>query len=216
MAIVVDAYNVLHCAHVLPAWCALNTATDMCRMLESSRFAVQRCVVVCDGNPKPLEGEYHGPVELRYSGSSSDADTVIEHLIAADHAPRQLIVVSNDRRLMTAARRRRARAMTSETFLHLLITPAKRDRSPDAKPKTIANTDYWLEQFQIDPDEQFTIDEEPAPPPNKSESLPTAVPVPDQEPAPHAEPPDPKSNPQPGETEIQYWLRIFGFTDHDE
>ncbi|MHB1155757.1 MAG: NYN domain-containing protein [Phycisphaerales bacterium] len=208
MALIIDAYNVLHCTHVLPTWCAINTPAQMCRALESSRFSHQHCVVVCDGAPKALDIEYTGPVELRYSGHASDADTVIEQLIDADHSPRQLIVVSNDRRLMTAARRRRTRAMTSETFLHLLVTTPRRAAAHDAKPPRVPNPDYWLEQFQLDLPEQA--------PPSGATRFASGGGGGAGSPDPSPASSDLKSNPRPGESEIDYWLREFGFTDEDE
>ncbi|MFA7236357.1 MAG: NYN domain-containing protein [Phycisphaeraceae bacterium] len=214
MALIIDAYNVLHCTHVLPDWCAIHCPAHLCLALESSRFAHQRCVVVCDGAPKPLDIEYTGPVELRYSGHASDADTVIEQLIDADHSPRRLIVVSNDRRLMTAARRRRARSMTSEAFLHLLVTPSKRDADHDAKPTVVPNPDYWLEQFQLDPDAppppESEPEHEPDIPPSRGRAIaPPRVP-------PSNDIPSTSGGPRPGESEIDYWLREFGFTDGEE
>jgi hypothetical protein len=56
---------------------------------------------------------------------------VIELLLARDSAPRRLLVVSTDRRLVQAARRRRAQSITSEAFLRHLASDADK---PKAKP----------------------------------------------------------------------------------
>lgn len=60
-----------------------------------------------------------------FSPYGVDADTVIEQLIAAHSSPKQLSVVSDDQRLRTAAQRRRATPIASETFFRDLM-----DREP--------------------------------------------------------------------------------------
>ncbi len=146
MSLIIDAYNVLHCTHTLPERWALMSATDLCRALEQSRWAGSSMAVVCDGKPKPDEGEYTGPVRLIYSGPGKDADSVIEQLIAADHGPRDLTVVSNDRRVIAAARRRRARPMSAEDFLRQLVADASGDHSTPPR-RDMGDTDEWMKAF---------------------------------------------------------------------
>ena len=50
----------------------------------------------------------HEGMTVRYASDYDDADALIEELIAGDHVPRSLMVVSSDHRLQRAARRRRA------------------------------------------------------------------------------------------------------------
>ncbi len=91
-----------------------------------------------------------------YALREADADTRIEHMIASHSAPRQICVVSSDRRLQTAARRRKGRFLTSEQFL------AQRSRVEDdgSAPQisreleakfsgemTETERDEWLEIF---------------------------------------------------------------------
>lgn len=215
MALIVDAYNVLHCTHVLPSRYAMISATDLCRLLETSRWAGRPMAVVCDGVQKPTEDDYAGPVELIYAGAGGDADSVIERLIAASDAPRDMTVVSNDRRLQKAARRRRARTMTSERFLQQLVSSPKPPRSPGAgKPKQIADTDHWLDAFDIDPQtvEQIReqVEQETAPPPPPPPEVESVDPE-QHHPAPKVEPP-PSHQPK---TDTDYWLREFGFERGD-
>lgn len=146
MALIVDAYNVLHCTHTLPEPYATMSATDMCRVLDQSKFAQSKMTVVCDGLPKPDEGHYQGNVRLIYSGPGTDADSIIEELIGQDTGPRHLIVVSNDRRVIAAAKRRKAKALSAEKFLRELVADVTRLR--DSPPKR-DETD-WLEEFGFD------------------------------------------------------------------
>jgi predicted RNA-binding protein with PIN domain len=164
MALIVDAYNVLHCSHVLPERYALVSARGLCWMLDRSAYR-GRIAVVCDGAPKPTENTELdiGRVELIYSGPNTDADTVIERLIEADTGPRDLLVVSNDHRIQRAARRRRAHVLGSEQFLRRLGRTMQRldrtDTPPGPeKPAGTADPEAWMRLFG------FHDGNDPAPP----------------------------------------------------
>jgi hypothetical protein len=74
----------------------------------------------------PRKSHYKG-IAVHFASDYPDADTMIESLIRAHTAPRSLTVVSSDRRLQAAARRRRARAADSKKW-YLAIAR----RSPDS------------------------------------------------------------------------------------
>jgi hypothetical protein len=237
MALIIDAYNVLHCSHVLPDRYAMISATDLCRLLENSRWDREAMMVVCDGQPKPEEGEYAGPVELIYSGPATDADSVIERLIERDSAPRSLTVVSNDRRLIKAARRRRARPMPAERFLQLLVTCGPSSRPSPAKPTQMGSTDDWFNEFELTAGEldQLAADlESPAPAQSPDDACPAtqddAAGSGDADPPRDAELDQQmlaeaeaeaeawQENPsldEPSEGSTEYWLRTFGMTEQD-
>jgi len=124
--LLVDAYNALHVTGVLPPEIAGVDARGLARLIARSRYGDRRCWLVCDGAPpgsrrsggmirQPVAGVES--VEVVYAGPGRDADSAIERLIERDSAPRQLLVVSSDRRILTAARKRRCGAATSEAFL---------------------------------------------------------------------------------------------------
>ncbi len=209
MGLLIDAYNVLHCTHELPSRYAMISVTDLCRLIEQSRWADEPAAVVCDGVPKPNEGLYDGPVELVYSGGASDADSVIERRIEASDVPRALVVVSNDRRIIRAARRRRCRQMSSEQFLRLLITQ-RRPQATDPKPTAIGTTEQWLAEFDLDDQSADRIERELA----EAEQTP-APPTPQRDP--HENNPACEFDDAPaiGESEADYWLREFGFGDDE-
>ncbi|MEX0741392.1 MAG: hypothetical protein WD079_01260, partial [Phycisphaeraceae bacterium] len=106
--LMLDAYNVLHCSYVLPDRYAMVDPAGLCEMIRSSGLSARGgnggAVVVCDGAPKPHErsDDGGGGVDLVYAGPGRDADTLLEQMIARDTAPRQMIVVSNDRRIRRA------------------------------------------------------------------------------------------------------------------
>jgi len=158
MSLLLDAYNVLHCSHVLPQRWAEVDAVGLCRLIDRARpRGVAR--VVCDGAPPRqvrLElgdrGLRHsvGAVELIYAGGGKDADSLIEQIIEDESSPRQLVLVSNDRRVQAAARRRGAAVVASEEFLRGLVAALRPRTAEQSKPTTEPDADYWVEQFGLE------------------------------------------------------------------
>lgn len=122
MPLIIDCYNVLHVA--MPPMLAGLSEAGLCHALARTKWAAsgQPITVVADGRPKPL-GVEESPVaevDLVYAGSHRSADDLIIDLINAHSAPRRLTVVSSDRVIRAAARRRRARDLASEDFIDQL------------------------------------------------------------------------------------------------
>jgi uncharacterized protein len=96
----------------------------------------------------------HGPLLVRFAAKNRTADELIEELIRSDSAPRRLVVVSSDHEIQRAARRRRAKAVGSETWYADLIR-ARREREEEsayaparpAVPLLEEDVSYWLRQF---------------------------------------------------------------------
>jgi len=156
MGLLIDCYNLLH-AEKPPALAGLEAA-GLCRRLARSPWAGERIVVVCDGRAHPLglTESPTGAVELRYSGPHRTADEVIVELIEAETAPRRLTVVSSDRAIQKAGRRRRAQVLSSEEFLHELARPTDRcpprgAEKPDPNEMPAAEVDRWLVRFGYEP-----------------------------------------------------------------
>lgn len=122
MPLLIDCYNVLHAT--MPAVLAGLDERGLCEAV-ARRYPNQRAVIVADGQPKPLQPS-SSPVEgveLRYAGRGGSADAVLLALIDADSAPRRLLVVSSDREIQKAARRRGAKVIESGQFVHDLASP---------------------------------------------------------------------------------------------
>ena len=157
--LIVDVYNVLHVTGVLPPELAGPNPGDLAELVSRSRYARRGAILVCDGTGSggrsdrtTAEG---GSVRVVYAGGGKDADTLIERLIDQNSAPRRLLVVSDDRRIRTAARRRRAGWLSSGDFLAHLAHDASRpgtDRAP-AKPESLKpdEVDAWLKEFGYEP-----------------------------------------------------------------
>jgi predicted RNA-binding protein with PIN domain len=128
----------------------------LCRVLGMwAKRQAARVHVVFDGPaPPPGLAEQIAGTDLTvsYSGLQS-ADDVIRTRIAEDTAPRRLAVVSSDREIIRAARRRRARAIESEEFWEKIRAgPARRDDGPgepEAKQSGLdaPQTSDWLREF---------------------------------------------------------------------
>jgi predicted RNA-binding protein with PIN domain len=168
MAILIDGYNLLHAA-------GLGRARYGPGGLEKARRALlgalaaslgterEHTTVVFDAAGAPpgaaRQYEYQG-VAVRFASSHADADALLEELIEADSAPRRLRVVSSDRRIQRAARRRRGHAVDSEAFLAELQRRRMKERSararlpeePLAKRKgnlSPSELAFWLEEFGV-------------------------------------------------------------------
>lgn len=115
--LLIDTYNVLHVVGVLPPEIAGIDAWGLIDLLRDSRYRAMRTILVCDGI-RPADGPEGaiGPVNVRYSGPCS-ADEIIIRLIERSSAPRRLIVVSSDRQILRAGRKRRCSLLTSEELL---------------------------------------------------------------------------------------------------
>jgi len=136
----------------------------LCRALERSGLTRPRGrsgVVVCDGVVKP-GGASVSPVvsvELVYSGPRKSADDVIIGLIEQSTSPRRLTVVSNDRVIQAAARKRKATVMKSESLIQSLADRLERagpsgqaDEPRGRKSEGIppSEVDDWLEEFGVE------------------------------------------------------------------
>ncbi len=144
--LLIDCYNVLHAdpRH------ELTTAT-LCQKLARTRWARFGISVFCDGLPKPDE-RFEPPAEVQmvHSGPQRSADDLILARIEEDANPRRLVVVSSDRAIRAAARRRRANSWTSEEFLQRLqqqatTKPLRSAGKPG--PLTEDQVDHWLRAF---------------------------------------------------------------------
>ena len=167
MPLVVDGYNVTHSP--LPPQLAGLDEARLCRLLAASPWAGGGITVVCDGRPKPA-GAVESPVgevRLIYSGQRRSADDVILEMIRTETAPRRLTVVSNDREIQKAARRRRCRVLASDRLIRALTACARTPHRPSKSrpipgrkitPLTETEIHHWLEQFGIETDDDERSD----------------------------------------------------------
>jgi predicted RNA-binding protein with PIN domain len=111
------------------------------------------------------EGPQHLPKEQRQKGMTiffaqdeESADARIEALIKAHSSPKQLTVVSTDRRIRLAATRRRAKSQTADEFwssLNVKLSKKKHEAPPPPTAEdrgrrdglTESESAYWMAEF---------------------------------------------------------------------
>ena len=173
MTLIIDGYNVILSCGLLrqdndPL--AMNRArmaliNRVARLIESPR---EVAVIVFDAKNPPagLPSIFHKRgVTVMFAKEYDEADDLIEYLIRVHSSPKQLTVVSSDRRLQTAAKRRKAVSRTADAWLDEMIAAEEKidrqktvERQPpaDAHPQSAdrpIEVDKWLEFFQIDEQE---------------------------------------------------------------
>jgi hypothetical protein len=94
-------------------------------------------------------------LQVGFSGRASDCDTVIEQRILDSTAPRQLTVVSTDRRLRDAADVRKALSVKVEDFwdeVKKKLNRQKPDKEPPGKRRglTESETELWMKIFHLE------------------------------------------------------------------
>ena len=159
MKLIIDGYNLLHASGVFGAGRGE-------RAFEESRRALLdlladllgpeagQAVVVFDAARAPdgLPGRYtHRGLRVWFAREYPDADSLIEELVADATSP-HLVVVSNDRRLQAAARRRRARAVPcTEWLAEARAARRQATQADDAKPAEPGpdGAEYWKRYFDL-------------------------------------------------------------------
>ena len=163
--LVIDTYNVLHVTGVLPPELAGPDAVKLAGLIRRSRWSGADVRLVCDGTAGnlvlPRELAEGSAIRLVFAGHGPDAaDIMIERIIVADSAPRTLLVVSSDRRILTAARKRRCGLLTSEQFLERLADDASvggrssgeaGGEGGDAGTVDRETSAMWLREFGFEP-----------------------------------------------------------------
>jgi predicted RNA-binding protein with PIN domain len=114
--------------------------------------------IVFDGpSPQGAFAEQVGSPGIRvsYSGAGISADAVIADIVGTDSAARRMLVVSTDRGVARAAKRRRARPTRSDDFWAMvqrdLARPVRKRVEPREKEAGLSPpaTDWWLDEFGL-------------------------------------------------------------------
>jgi uncharacterized protein len=163
VALLIDTYNVLHSGLPLAPDEPGADILHLAERIASSRFRTENLVtLVCDGVPPPVPSfpAAHRGCRILFAGAGREADALIEELIREDSAPARLLVVSSDRRILKAARKRRAKTLTSPAFLYQLAAPEPREHgrpARDAGPLPARDrllkdgeVDQWMNYFGPD------------------------------------------------------------------
>lgn len=156
MPVIIDGNNLLFAARGAEDDGPLVGRSMLCDAIgEWARRRGEQVRVVFDG-PAPSQALAqqigHAAIDVSYSGSTSADDALIE-VLDTDSAARRLLVVSTDREIAQAARRRRATAIRSDEFWALLKQDLARPLPTPVEPRekrrglSPAATDAWLREF---------------------------------------------------------------------
>lgn len=108
----------------------------------------RRATVIFDrGLPGGSSRRLSSPqVEVVFATSGSTADALIENRLRRAQDPTGLLVVSSDRAVQAAARRRGARVIPAGAFAAELSAPEPAGPA-SGKPKAFGSVEEWLEIF---------------------------------------------------------------------
>lgn len=159
MPFIIDGHNLL--------WSICQASKDgesiddvgMCRVVgKYLQLVGDKGEMVFDGTGPPDKSGFDNisNLEVMFSGLASDCDTVIEHKISVNTAPKRLRIVSSDRRLRDAARARKAASLKSEVFWVELQKELRRKQRRRNEPSgkrhglSESETEQWLEFFDLE------------------------------------------------------------------
>lgn len=170
LILLIDGYNVV--APVAPpgrvpdpSWLNRERNQLMSRLVKHLDAEIRKrtCVVFDAANPPPdRPGEFDvDGIHVRFAVGYPEADDLLEEIIAAHSAPKQLAVVSSDHRVQAAAKRRGSQTFDAQSWLDNLmdgrisLAPtqpggAGQGSGPaDDKPDAVDDDDVqrWMNEF---------------------------------------------------------------------
>lgn len=136
MPVVIDGNNLLHAARKRDSTQLLIGPSMLCDKVGSwAHRCGERVRLVFDG-PTPSTARAsqigHPAIEVLLSGKGVSADAVVIGIVERDSAARRLLVVSSDRAIQRAAKRRRARVIDADDFWVALLRKLER---PEGRPR---------------------------------------------------------------------------------
>jgi uncharacterized protein len=156
--LIIDGYNLLRAVQNLLEQSSEITDVQLCRIIGEYLYRTKKkgCIVF-DGIGPRDKAAFNNlfNLEVVFSGTNREADDVIEKLILEDTAPRNLTVVSSDRRIKTAANKRKATAVDCIDFWTEVIKTLEKKKKRQVEPPgkfigiSEAETEYWLREFGL-------------------------------------------------------------------
>ena len=157
MPLVIDGYNLLRSVQKNQEYAGFDEVM-LCRVISEYLKSVRSYgQIIFDGIGSSDKSELADieRLEVYFSGQDLEADDIIEEKILSSTAPKNLIIISSDRRIRTAAGQRKATSVSSDIFWLSLVEQLDR-KKPASEPKakrqgiTDAEADAWLDEFGID------------------------------------------------------------------
>jgi predicted RNA-binding protein with PIN domain len=156
--VIFDGYNLLHSIQKTGDYPISISDIQLCHIIgRYLKFISEKGEIIFDGTgPRDKSGfENIINLEVFFSGLNSDADTIIEDKIKSNTAPKRLTIVSSDRMLRDAARKRKATVVKSQVFWDNLCKQlARKKTKPEPAGKrhglSEGETDLWLKIFGLE------------------------------------------------------------------
>ncbi len=174
--LIVDGYNLMH--RLVPKRllggpgglerARTNVVQRVATLLKKEELPLAAVVFDAAGTVDPGAANAADPqatqvIRVLFAAGFPDADSMIEEMIRKHSSPRRLTVVSSDRRLMDAARRRGAWGIDCDEWLDRRETEASRNCDVAGEPEEKAHegglpgadeSRYWLREFGFDEPDQ--------------------------------------------------------------
>lgn len=166
MKLLIDGYNVMHAAGLMPpkmgpdAFRRVRTRflNDLADALEP--FELPFATVVFDASKPPdhlPSRQKHKGITVIFATGDDDADARIETILAKNGSARSLTVVSSDRQIIRAAAKRKATPMTADAFLVEMAERRRKKKATRKAPEVVKETPskavsaseaaYWAREF---------------------------------------------------------------------
>jgi predicted RNA-binding protein with PIN domain len=158
MAYLIDGNNLL--GRIAPHELREKGGRDglVVRLLSYQRVTRARIHLVFDGNPEqtPTDIPVNPKFTIHYPGAGESADDVIRDMISRQADKRRFFVVSSDRAIREAAKKRGVEAVTSDAFareLKTVLKERKKMRELDKRTETPTSLEVtlWDEVFKSKP-----------------------------------------------------------------
>ena len=162
---IIDGYNVLHASRWLSSsWKGVDRRRFCMLLAQLAKHRGDNITVVFDALPSDPGSAFpaSATLEVIYSGHNRTADDVIIQMVNSSSGPRDLTVVSSDRQIRSAAKRRGCKLVRAGEFIksaaeqlaqakHLAQNPPE----PTEKHKGLTSdqTKQWLIEFGLNPDQ---------------------------------------------------------------
>jgi uncharacterized protein len=156
---VIDGHNLLFAVRgCSDQYLGLNAEFLVQFLHEYMRRSRDRAELFFDGTgpfDKSFFNRFHN-LNVHFSGEYHEADDLIEYLVEDHSAPSGLVVVSSDRRVKLAAKRKRAKTIDALDFWEQVVSVIDRPEKPNPEPGakrtgglSKGETDEWMDIFGI-------------------------------------------------------------------
>ena len=157
MSVLIDGYNLLR---LIQSYEEYHQFTDVEMVVAVSDYLFKihrRGTIIFDGTGPRDKSELQSyrNVDVVFSGLNKEADDLIEEIIWSNTAPKKLLVVSTDRRIRNAAKKRKTLSVRSDFFWELVCHELEKPEGPPPEPNekkhgiTEAETRVWMRWFGL-------------------------------------------------------------------